>query len=348
LKALFLYTEIASYTEACFKTLAAKMELHVVKYPLNKEAPFVFSPVPNCTYYDRLQYQDPVALGELCKTINPDWVVVSGWVDKGYREVAKSFKKRVPVILTMDNFWQGSLKQYAWSFISPFYLRRIFTHIWVPGKPQVEYAKKLGFKDRQIKTGFYSADVDLYGHFYELSKDEKQNHFPHRFIYTGRYVPFKNIQLMCEAFVDAVNEKKSDWELWCTGTGEWWNQRIQHPQINHIGFVQPCDMGKYIAQTGVFILPSLAENWGVVVHEFAAAGFPLICSSRVGATSAFLQIDKNGFAFNPHNKDELKKIFVHVMAMNPAALTAMGNCSRKLAAGITPETWAETMMSFKL
>ncbi len=343
---LFLYTEIASYTEACFRALSAKAELHVVRYPLNKEAPFAFSSIPNCTFYDRWEY-DTIKLEELCKRINPDLLLVSGWGDKVYLSVAKLFRKEIPVILTMDNYWQGTWKQHLLCIVSPSYLKRIFTHIWVPGRPQVAYAKKLGFNDTQIKTGFYSADVDLYNAYEKSFRDSKANNYPKRFLYVGRYVGFKNIQLMCEAFIEALKAKDADWELWCIGTGELWEQRIEHPQIRHIGFVQPRDMGPYIEQTGVFVLPSLIENWGVVVHEFAAAGFPLVCSSGVGAASEFLQINRNGFLFNPHKKEELIDVFNRIMSMPKDKLIQMGKISQELARSITPQTWVDTILTFK-
>jgi glycosyltransferase involved in cell wall biosynthesis len=342
---LFLYSAISTYTEACLRAAAGKVEIHVVKYPVTSEAPFQFSKIENCTYYNRTQYNAEKLLN-LCKTIQPDILIVCGWMDNDYLYVAKSFRKKIPVVLTMDNYWLGTTKQRFLCLISPFFLKRIFSHIWVPGKPQVEYAKKLKFEDHQIRTKFYSANVHLYNQFYDSFKEEKIANFPKRFLYVGRYVAFKNMQLMNEAFIEAVEEKQSNWELWCIGTGELWNNRIEHPQIRHIGFVQPDDMSGYVEQTGIFVLPSTVENWGVVVHEFAAAGFPLICSTGVGATSEFLQESQNGFTFDPYKKANLKDIFVRIMNMRPEELNCMGKISHELAQKITPEIWADTVLTF--
>jgi glycosyltransferase involved in cell wall biosynthesis len=154
--------------------------------------------------------------------------------------------------------------------------------------------------------------------------------------------------LMCEAFIDAVEGKKTDWELWCIGTGDRWEARVIHPQIKHIGFVQPGDMAEYVRQTGVFVLPSLIENWGVAVQELAAAGFPLICSERVGAASEFLQKGENGFLFHPQKKEELIAIFRQVITMTSEELNRMGKISHNQAQKITPETWAKTLYTFQL
>ena len=51
-------------------------------------------------------------------------------------------------------------------------------------------------------------------------------------------------------------------------------------------FIQPENLEK-VKNAGCFVLPSLKDNWGVVVHEFAAAGLPLIISDGVGAKLLF-------------------------------------------------------------
>ena len=107
-----------------------------------------------------------------------------------------------------------------------------------------------------------------------------------------------------QAFVELQTEQPNEWELWCLGIGD--IKPIEHPKIKHFGFVQPKDLATYTSQTGVFVLPSRFEPWGVVVHEFAASGFPLLLSNQVGAKEQFLQETKNGFEFKSENVSGLK------------------------------------------
>ncbi|MDQ3192093.1 MAG: glycosyltransferase, partial [Bacteroidota bacterium] len=129
------------------------------------------------------------------------------------------------------------------------------------------------------------------------------------------------------------------------GVGQLKEQEVIHPKIKHFGFIQPSEMQKYIAETGVFILPSHFEPWGVVVHEFAAAGFPLILSKEVGASEQFLKNDQNGFIFNGGNIVELKAAMQKVMNKKDTELIDMGQKSVELAKSITPEKWAKTLSS---
>ena len=135
-KILFLYFELAGYVVACMEKLAAKYdsEVHVVRYPVNSVAPFQFNFSERIHDYARENYSNEQLIS-LVNDINPDFVYVCGWADKGYLAVCKVLKKRVPVVMTLDNPWLGTIKQRIASLFGPFYLHQFFTHCWVPGAP---------------------------------------------------------------------------------------------------------------------------------------------------------------------------------------------------------------------
>ena len=340
MRIVFLYTELASYLLACANKFISDYggEFYLIHWPINSEAPFVFDKDSKLSLIDRKKINRKELL-QLVEKINPDLIYCSGWIDKDYLYVCKQFKRKIPVVLGLDNQWKATLKQKTASLFSKYFLLKYFNTAWVPGASQQTYAKHLGFSDDRIFSGFYSADVKHYRA--NISPDKFKN--VKRFLYVGRYYDFKGITDLWSAFIQLNNEFPNEWELWCLGTGS--IQPIIHPKIKHFGFVQPADMGKFISDTSIFILPSRFEPWGVVVHEFAAAGFPLICSSEVGAAEAFLENGKNGFLFEAGNISELKKCIKKIISLNENELLSMGNKSVELAQKITPEKWANTLMS---
>jgi hypothetical protein len=52
MRALFLYSEIAIYFLKCCEELAKNNEVHVVRWPLNKEAPFKFNYSKSINIYE--------------------------------------------------------------------------------------------------------------------------------------------------------------------------------------------------------------------------------------------------------------------------------------------------------
>lgn len=344
-KLLFLYTEIAEYFLAGVEALSKlKAEIHIVRFPLNKEAPFKFRELPEVSFYNRPDYSEEQLL-DLSKKINPDIIIVSGWIDKGYLKIAKYFKNKILTVLSLDNHWNGNLKQKIASILSPFYIKNKFTYAWVPGKPQSVFAKKLGFPESKIKTGFYTADVNLFSDYYQKYLSQKQKSYPKKILYVGRYIQQKGIFSMWQAFIELQKEDPSEWELICVGTGDLFDQRVEHPKIKHLGFIQPNQMGEIIADSGVYILPSNFEPWGVSVHEMAAAGMPLLCSKEVGAATEFLEDGKNGYFFEAENVESIKSAIKKIMQTDEKELQKMGTVSTEKASAITPEIWAQTVMS---
>jgi glycosyltransferase involved in cell wall biosynthesis len=342
-KIVFLYTELATYFLACIEKLLEQpgVEIHIVHWPVNKEAPFKLSFSTALKFYNRNDHSLD-QLQELIKTISPSLIYCSGWIDKKYLKICKQFRNKIPVIVGFDSQWKGTIRQRLAILISPLRILNYFSHCWVPGDLQYEYAVRLGFKKTNILSSLYCCDVDFFNAQYIANRELKIKQYPKRFIYVGRYVEHKGIKDLWQAFIELQNEDSNGWELWCLGTGD--IQSISHPKIKHFGFVQPSDLPPYIRETSVFVLASHFEPWGVVVHEFAAAGFPIICSNEVGAKTAFVEHNINGYIYEAGNISELKKQLKKIMSLNDIELLQMGEKSVEKAQKITPEIWSATLI----
>jgi len=278
---------------------------------------------------------------EFAQSLDPKAIYISGWVDKNYLQVGKTFRRKgIPIICGLDNQWFGSLKQRLASWISPFYLKPIFSHIWAAGTYQYEFAHRMGYERHEILRGVYSADVEKFA----ATPLAYPNGFPHRFVYVGRLVKVKGIQHFSDAIRQLNAKHTHDWEFLIFGKGpEEKTFEPLEPNVKMIGFVQPDELAKYAQEGGVFVLPSTFEPWGVVVHEFAAAGFPVLVSDACGASTAFLRNGYNGYAFRPNHTPSLLSAFEKIIHSTDDALIQMGHRSRELARSITPDTWAATL-----
>jgi len=352
-KALFLYTEAAPYVLSCLQRLAEGhgVEVHLVRWPVNVEAPFA-ALQGNGIHAEVRDRSDDAGLFARCMGLAPDIVFVSGWVDKAYLRVARALRaKDIPVVLCSDTAWRGDMRQWANVVLSRFWMKRTFSHAWVTGKAQAEYARCLGFPAVHIRTGFYSADTALFEPLGRKLLAERTTTWPHRFLCVARYIPTKGQQLLCDAFAQLCeNNEAGDWELWLAGTGELHEQvknspSGKHPRIKHLGFKQAEEMREVVAQSGAFVLPSLYEPWGVVVHEHAAAGLPLVLSSAVGAAERFLAEGENGFQFPSGDKARLRDALLAIIRRSDPELRAMGRRSADLGRGWSPEAWAETAVA---
>lgn len=342
---LLLYTERSSYLDNCLKELAQEqIEVHLVSYPVNKEAPFVFS---GSTFYnyERDQFKNKIELLEFSQKLNPDLVLVSGWIDKDYLYVALKLKTSCTTVMAMDTPWTGSIRQRVLSTLAFNYFSKRFNYVWVPGIRQQLFAEKIGFSKHNIMTGFYSGDVDYFKNYYDNSILQKRKSYPKVFLFLGRYINNKCIHELCASFKAISEANNHQWELWCVGTGEEWENRIIHPKIKHLGFLQPSELKEVVANSGVYVLPSKFEPWGVSLHEFVAAGFPVIASKYVGSAELFLENNLNGLLINSCSKLAISQSILQMMKMSDQELLAMSQESLNLSNKITPKKWVDKLKS---
>jgi glycosyltransferase involved in cell wall biosynthesis len=344
MKVVFLYTELAGYFLKCCEELSKTAEVHIIHWPVNKEAPFKFSFPQGVAASEKTGFavQD---LRQHVQDISPDIIICSGWVDKQYLKITRDYFGKIPTVVTCDTRWKGSPRQYLAILLGRIFLKRIFSNIWVPGRAQENYARKLGFRTEQIHHGFYACDLETFNSVYERFREKKRAAFPRRFLYVGRYYEFKGISGLWTAFMNVQHTHPSEWELWCFGTGS--VNPVSHPKIKHFGFVQPADMPRYLGEAGVFILPSLYEPWGVAVQEFAAAGYPLLLSDAVGSREAFLRETENGLMFRAGNVSQLERALKKIMELSDKELFLKAEKSHHLAQAVSPANWAATVTQIK-
>mgnify|MGYP000215181416 CR=1 FL=1 len=206
----------------------------------------------------------------------------------------------------------------------------------------------MGFGNDRIIQGLYTADTELFELMYEKTIQHKLENLPKRFLYVGRYVEWKGVFELWKAFSELKAALNSEWELWCVGTGELYDQRIESEGIKHFGFIQPQDLTPIIEGSSVFVLPSKYEPWGVVTQEYAAAGLGILSNKNVGSTSAYLRDGENGILLNDDSYEELKKGMRMMMEKTDAELIEMGKISHELGKDNSPKIWADKLLSVKL
>lgn len=325
MRILVLYRELAGYTVECLNKLAAEHELLVVHYPINKEAPFNFQ----FHFNIELLIKTELSFTRISE-FNPSFILCSGWGDKLYIEWVKNLN--MPTALAFDTIWQSSLKFSVGSFYFKLKYKKLFDFAFIPGKAQAETALKLGFNAKTIFEGFYTCE-DIFRNNLNPIQDTKE------LWCIARYIPVKNITFLCETFLSIPPNERSGWRLHLAGTGELFPTRIENEAIVHHGFIQPKELSKKLEKASTFVLPSLYEPWGVVVHEIASLGKPLLLSTSVGSRKDLLEEGRNGYSFNPNSPEELKIQLLKIFNAPPELLQGMGESSAQIAQKFSSDIW---------
>jgi len=344
---LLYYSEMAAYFLACAEHLHLKhgYEVHIVHWPINPVAPFAFRQYQGVHLYAKDDFTEE-GLYELYEKLDPELVFTIGWMDPEYKALAKRIKRDGKIVIAgMDNRWKGNARQQLARLASPFYLKPFFTHIWVPGDPQYKFAQKLGFADENILRGFYSADLAPFQKAYQNYKSKKQEKYPHNFLYVGRFVEHKGLDILIDAFSELKEEMQHDWSLTLAGSGPMRERLEGREAVKFMDFVQPEKLPELAAESGCFVFPSTDDPWGVVLHEFAGAGLPLISSLRSGAVTAFLKDGQNGYLYGDHSSQEIKEALRKIISHSDEELNQLSANSFEISKQISPDTWSETLLS---
>ena len=341
-KILFLYSELSEYSVNCMNNFVKKNSntlLNIVHWEINDEAPFKF----NFDKSIHLFQKNKIVLNSFFQKLQPDLVLVSGWMDKDYLNILKNRSFSYTSILLFDNYWSGSLKQKIGSIFFKLFLKKRFNFCWIPGEIQRNFALQLGFNNQEINLGFYTTDLSFFEKHFKNHNHKKT--ISKKFIYVGRYLKIKGVQDLWDAF-ELFSKNHPEWELHCAGTGELSIEKKDHPKIFHHGFLQQNQFDLFIKQRGIFVMPSHYDHWGVAVQEFSSAGFPLILSDAVGAGCAFLVNGENGFSYESKNINDLVEKMTMIANLPEEQLDKFGNLSHELSNLYNLTTWNDTLNNF--
>lgn len=316
------------------------VNLYVVAWDKNTVSDYKTKESINFKLYKRSQFSTSKCILAEFEDKNIQAVMASGWMDKSYLSVCKYYKANGKVtICTLDSQWRNTFKQNIGRLWAKFFITPAFTHAFVAGLYQYEFARKIGFDRNRISTGCYSADTKLF-------QKESQNlsNYPKKILFVGRFIEKKGLRLLIEVFTSLPSSIRKEWSLTLIGSGKL--PILNYDNIEIKPFLQPNELAKEVSNYGLFCLPSSYEPWGVVVHEMVSAGLPILCSSECGSKTVFLKSGFNGFEFESGNFDDLRKKLLRFCKMSERELQTMSNNSKTLASQISPKTWAVTFMSF--
>ena len=338
---LILYSELMPYNIVVIKELL-RMDctVHIVRWTKCK-TPYIPPELPNVVYYDRNSFSDPSSLLNQVRNIKPDLIWVSGWIDKLYCKVVGSYRKEcnIPVVAGSDTQWRGG-KQWLNVLFSSFRHKRWFSHLFVSGVWQYEYARRLGFDTKHILMHNLSADVSI---FMSVDIDSKQNHYPHKLLFIGRFADVKGLSFLLDAWKSIPDRK--DWVLTLIGNGPLRDTLDGFPDVEIKDFMSQEELAVEMQNSGAFILPSVFEPWALVLHEAAAGGLPILSSNCCGAVPYFVLENYNGHLFTPGDVSSIRKALQSLINSSDEELIRMSYKSRELSRRINPEIVAQTLLS---
>jgi glycosyltransferase involved in cell wall biosynthesis len=344
LRVVICWVGMSGYLVACWRALAlrAGIDLRLVVFPTvgTVNAPFRADLVDGLAgdFLDEKYLGDTEHVAALVAAHQPEVVIIAGWAIPAFNGLISHPKLAAAKFgMAMDTPWKGTLRQRLAPFKLAKFVRRC-DRVIVPGERSWQYARRLGFSEAKIRRGMYGIAFSQFRPLLER-RMSRPGGWPRRFLFVGRYVQVKGIDVLLEGYARYRRQVSDPWGLTCCGTGPLQNQIAQAEGVVDRGFIQPPDQPEVFAEHGAFVIASTYEPWGAAIAEGMAAGMPAICTESCGAVVELVSPYWNGISVATGDPDALANA-MRWMHEHEAELPEMGRRARESAEGFSAEAWA--------
>lgn len=215
--------------------------------------------------------------------------------------------------------------------------------VLVNGQSGARYVRKFGIKDEQIFLAPYTTDITPFLAL-PLAKDAQQ---AYRLLYVGQLVERKGIEPFLSALTrwcQAHPDRKI--EFWLVGDGPLRStlEGLSIPgnlSLRFLGNVAYDQLAEIYSACGIFVFPTLADEWGLVTNEAMAAGLPVLGSLYSQSVEELVTEGKTGWTFRADRDAEMDAAIERVLTTPLNVLEQMRSAGRDRICHLTPEFVAD-------
>lgn len=217
------------------------------------------------------------------------------------------------------------------------------------------YLNQLGISNEHITDGNMIADLspkslkeasDLPSNKAVKKSDLGLNQYV--YVYLGRLVPIKGIQEMITAWIKTMGEV-AEVSLLILGDGPERpivEEIIERSSCKNIVFTAELDYSvvpDFLSLGDVFLMPTLQDNWSLVIPEAMSLGLPILCSKYNGCWPELVK-KENGWVFDPLDSESFKLNLLSSWGIKDS-WQEMGKASEAIIAAYTPSSVANNILS---
>lgn len=285
-------------------------------------------------------------LYDAIKKVNADVVIVEGfgsWSPAGIRYAVTHRKKLVMFYertfhVERNSPWYRTLYRRLAGLPVDYFV--------VNGDETEKYLREgLGFKKTPIMKGCMCADsYGLARAVASVTEEVKGNIRKElnlmgglTFLFVGQMVDRKGIKELMTAWLKHIENHPND-NLLVVGSGvhelPLREKYMDVPSIHILGGIPYDIIHTYYATCDVFIMPTLEDNWCLVIPEAMACGKPVAGSIYNGGTCELVIDGESGYQFDPMKEESIVEC---LGKFHDTDLTKMGDRAKEVESNFTPD-----------
>ena len=349
MKIVVLHTDLRIYWPARLKHLSKKLqdrgdELFVVEIS-GKGSPYAFASATEtdnipwiCLYpNDRIEDINPAdakkTVIDKLNELNPDVVLSGAFAFTSGAAAIDWAKANNKAVVIFDDSKRSDVQR---NFVVNLVKKAIYKYvdaIFCPSEDWLDTFTSWGFKKESVFYGVDVVDNDFWSQKSNYTSDLPQQYF----LSVGRQIERKNFHTVINSFSHFLhNNPDSLYELLVVGDGSEKEQlrSLVMPEnkdkIHFLPFQNQQQLRELYQRAMFFIMPSIQEQWGLVVNEAMASGCPIVISRQCGCAKTLVQDNVNGFYFDTNNAEELSRIFEKIEEMSADEIREMSDASKNI------------------
>lgn len=221
----------------------------------------------------------------------------------------------------------------------------------VNGQETVNYLKSIGISEDKIYIGGMSADsMGLRNGINRLTQTDKDNFSRVLFsdqpkglvyLFSGRVSVLKGADLLLAAWESHIKVHPED-HIVLIGYGDVSEAMAKkykdYSSVHLMGRVDYSEVHKYYAIANVFVLPTLTDNWSLVIPEAMACGLPVSTSIYNGCHPELVREGENGCTFDTFDNESIVRALDYFHHVD---LSSFGKRSIEIEKGYNTEACAK-------
>ena len=260
----------------------------------------------------------PITFGLFRKIrkIKPDVLITEGYFQWTPLVLLYGLIFRIPVYMGYERTLHTERNTSKIKILQRKFFNRFLTGFLVNGQETKKYLESLGVSTSKIHIGGMSADSAwLKEKVNQISIEEglalKQKYVQDGgllYMFSGRISEPKGVPYLLEAWKEHIKKYPND-SLILIGFGnkynEFKNKYKNEKTIHLLGLINYSEIYRYYAISDVFILPTLQDNWSLVIPEAMACGLPVATSIYNGCHPELVHKEENGITFDPYKEETI-------------------------------------------
>ena len=248
----------------------------------------------------------------------PDVMIADGFFQWTYAVLLERARRGVPLVVCYER-WSHTERRAQW--YRRLYRRvalRFVDAICCSGQLSGEYVRSLGWPEARITFGHMAADTDGLARASSTVPREARQLLRDKFrcegvvfLYVGRLVPRKGMRQLLDGWAEFEQRKACSATLLIAGDGperphlEQFASARGLGRVRFLGNVDYDQLAVFYAAADAFVMPTLEDNWSLVVPEAMACGLPVLCSKYNGCWPELVQEGRNGWVFDPLDPQDI-------------------------------------------